>query len=184
MPDIPPSPWVCRFAPLIRAGGSVLDVACGAGRHARLLAGMGYQVTAVDLGAPALVALEGLQGITTRVADLEHAPWPFGTACFDGVIVINYLFRPRFAALVDALRPGGVLIYETFMDGNETLGKPSNPDFLLHPGELLDRVRTHLTVVAFEQGLVKHPKPAFVQRICAVAAGIGRLPDLAQVRTS
>jgi len=179
MDEIPASAWVIRFAPLIPAGGRVLDLACGSGRHARLLASMGYQVEAVDRDALALATLVGLHSITTRIADLEKAPWPFDAACFDGVIVTNYLFRPRFAALIGALRPGGVLIYETFMVGNETLGKPSNPDFLLQPGELLDRVRTQLTVMAFEQGRVSHPSPAFVQRICAVAAEVGRLPIVA-----
>ncbi len=176
MHDLPPSTWVRRFAALIPPGGKVLDVACGSGRHARLLAGMGYRVVAVDRDALALAALDKSQGIAARVADLENAPWPFHAACFDGVIVTNYLYRPRFDTLIDALRPGGVLIYETFMVGNETLGKPSNPDFLLQAGELLDRVCPRLTVIEFEQGRVDDPKPAFIQRICAVAAGVGNLP--------
>jgi len=176
MDDIPPSPWVRRFAALIPAGGRVLDVACGSGRHARLLASMGYRIEAVDRDALALAALEGSIGITTRIADLESDPWPYDPASFDGVVVTNYLYRPRFAALIDALRPGGVLIYETFMVGNETLGRPSNPDFLLQPGELLDRLRSRLTVIAFEQGRVNVPKPAFVQRVCAAASGPGLLP--------
>ena len=176
MQDIPPSPWVRRFAALIPAGGKILDVACGCGRHARLLSKMGYRVEAVDRDPLALAALEGFPGITTRIADLENAPWPYDEATFDAVIVANYLYRPRFAVLVDALASGGVLIYETFMVGNEALGKPSNSDFLLAPGELLDRARPRLTVIAFEQGRVETPKPAFVQRICAMAGGVGRLP--------
>jgi len=176
MHEILPSPWVCRFATLIPTSGRVLDVACGSGRHARLLANMGYHVEAVDRDRLALVALGRMQGIDTRVADLELEPWPYGGACFDGVVVTNYLYRPRFIELIDALRPGGVLIYDTFMVGNETLGKPSNPDFLLQPTELFDRVRPRLTVMAFEQGRVDVPKPAFLQRICAIAAGVGRLP--------
>lgn len=176
MNDAPPSPWVRRFVALIPAQGRVLDLACGLGRHARLLADMGYRVEAVDRDPQALAALEGLRGIDTRVADIESCSWPYDAASFDGVIVTNYLHRPAFVALLDAIGPGGVLIYETFMVGNETLGKPSNPDFLLQPGELLDRVRARLTVIAFEQGRVDSPKPAYVQRICAVAGGVGRLP--------
>jgi SAM-dependent methyltransferase len=120
--------------------------------------------------------LEGSPAITTSIADLERDSWPYQVASFDGVVVTNYLYRPRVGALIDVLKPGGVLIYETFMVGNEALGKPSNPDFLLHPSELLDRIRPRLTVVAFEQGRVDHPKAAFVQRICAVAADVGLLP--------
>ncbi len=176
MNDNLPSPWVCRFSVLIPAKGRVLDLACGYGRHARLLADMGYRVEAVDRDAQALAALEGRRGIETRVADIESCPWPYEAASFDGVIVTNYLHRPVFAALIDAIRPGGVLIYETFMVGNETLGKPSNPDFLAQPGELLDCVHARLTVIAFEQGRVDSPKPAYVQRICAVAGGVGQLP--------
>lgn len=176
MHDVSPSSWVRRFAALIPAGGKVLDVACGSGRHSRLLASMGYHVEAVDRDAVALAVFDGSPQIATRATDLENDPWPFDAACFDGVVVTNYLYRPRFDALIEVLRPGGVLIYETFMAGNETLGKPSNPNFLLQPGELLDRVRARLTVIAFEQGRVDDPSPAFVQRICAVAAGVGRLP--------
>jgi len=174
--SLAPSSWVRRFAPLIPSGGLVLDLACGSGRHARYLAELGYRVEGVDRDAKALAALAGVHGITTRHADLELEPWPFGAADFDGIVVTNYLYRPRFAMLLDALKPGGVLIYETFMVGNETLGKPSNPDFLLHDSELLDRIRSRLYVVAFEQGRVDHPKPAFVQRICAVADTWSRLP--------
>ncbi len=164
-----PSPWVLRFVRLVPAGGKVLDVACGTGRHSRLLASMGYRVEAVDRESQALAALDGEPGISIRTADLENKEWPYEPASFDGVIVTNYLHRPRFGRLIDALKPGGVLIYETFMAGNEALGKPSNPDFLLRKDELFERVRPRLTVVAFEQGRVEQPKPAFTQRICAVA---------------
>jgi hypothetical protein len=137
---------------------------------------MGYRVEAVDRDRVALSTLEGISGIATRLADLERDAWPYERACFDSVIVANYLYRPKFEALIDVLSPNGILIYETFMVGNELLGKPSNPEFLLNPGELLDRVRPRLTVIAFEQGRVDHPRPACVQRICAVAEGPGRLP--------
>lgn len=153
---------------MVPAGGAVLDVACGSGRHARLLAEMGYRVEAVDRDLQAIERLAGVPGIETRIADLEDGEWPYTAESFDGVVVTNYLFRPRFDLLLDTLRPGGVLIYETFMVGNETLGKPSNPDFLLRRDELLERVRGRLDVVAFEQGRVEEPKPAFVQRICAI----------------
>ncbi len=163
-----PSAWVRRFAPLIPAGGAVLDVACGTGRHARLLAEMGYDVEAVDRDAQAVEHLAGVPGIKTHIADLEGGEWPYSRETFDGIVVTNYLHRPRFDLLLELLRTNGVLIYETFMIGNETLGKPSNPNFLLRQDELLERVRGRLEVVAFEQGRVEEPKPAFVQRICAM----------------
>lgn len=167
-----PSAWVCRFARLIAAGGTVLDLACGQGRHARHLAGLGYRVEAVDRDSAALAALAGVAGIATRCADVEGSPWPYDAGRFDGIVVTNYLYRPLMAALLDALRPGGVLIYETFALGNEKLGRPSNPEFLLRPGELLQWVEGRLSAIAFEQGLVERPKPAVIQRICAVRRGV------------
>jgi SAM-dependent methyltransferase len=163
---------VCRFARLIAAGGTVLDLASGQGRHARYLAGLGYRVEAVDRDSAALAALAGVAGITTRCADLEGSPWPYAAEQFDGIVVTNYLYRPLMAALLDALRPEGVLIYETFAVGNEKLGRPSNPEFLLRPGELLQWVEGRLNALAFEQGLVERPKPAVIQRICAVRRGV------------
>ena len=171
---LPPSAWVCRFAPLIAAGGTVLDLACGQGRHARHLAGLGYRVEAVDRDSAALAALAGVAGVETRCADLESGPWPCGTGRFDGIVVTNYLHRPLVSAMLGALRPAGVLIYETFALGNEKLGRPSNPEFLLRPGELLQWVEGRLNVVAFEQGVVERPKPAAIQRICAVLRGAER----------
>lgn len=172
-----PSPWVTRFAPLIAAGGEVLDYACGGGRHARWLAVRGFRVEAADKDGVVLELLAGLPDIQPRVADLEAGPWPYAGRRFDAVVVANYLFRPRFADLLRLLGPGGVLIYETFMVGNERFGKPSNPDFLLRPGELLDLVRPGFNVVAFEQGEVALPRPAAIQRICAVkGATPGVLP--------
>jgi len=165
-----PSEWVVRWAPLIAARGRVLDLACGLGRHARWLAGRGLEVLAVDRDPAARAALEGVAGVEVRIADLEGAPWPFEPEEFDALVVANYLHRPLFPRLLEALRPEGVLIYETFAAGNERYGKPSNPDFLLQPNELLDRTRA-LRTVAFEQGRVERPKPAVIQRICAVRAG-------------
>ncbi len=162
-----PSPWVCRWAGLIRPGGRVLDVACGHGRHLRYLRSRGFAVAGVDRDEAALGALKGAGGIEIRVADLEAGPWPFAPGGFDGVVVTNYLWRPLFPNLVEALRPGGVLIYETFALGNERYGRPGNPAFLLRPGELLHSLEP-LAVVAFEQGLIAAPKPAVIQRVCAV----------------
>lgn len=177
MHDLPPSPWVTRFAPLIKRAGAVIDVACGTGRHAKWLAAHGYEVHAVDRDADALAQLQGIAGITTRIADLETDSWPYVGERFDGIVVTNYLWRPHFDDLIAMLNSDGVLIYETFMIGNETLGRPSNPDFLLEPGELLERVRGRLTVVAFEQGRVEQPKPSFVQRISARAGNVDVLPS-------
>lgn len=162
-----PSAWVRRWARVIPPGGRVLDVACGRGRHLRLLASLGFAAVGVDRDEQALSGLRGLTGVEVRVADIEGGPWPFSPEDFNGVVVTNYLHRPIFPHLVAALRPGGVLIYETFALGNERYGRPSNPDFLLQPGELLSRVEP-LSVVAFEQGLVTGPGQASIQRVCAV----------------
>lgn len=164
---LPPSPWVRRWAGLISAGGRVLDVACGAGRHARLLAKLGFEVEAVDRDIDSLARLAGAPRIRARAADLESGPWPYRAEKFDGIVVCNYLHRPLFSRLMESLAPGGILIYETFAAGNEAYGRPSNPDFLLKPGELLDFARGKLRVIAFEEGLTCEPKIAVVQRICA-----------------
>jgi SAM-dependent methyltransferase len=171
-----PSPWVQRFAGLIPAGGRVLDLACGGGRHTRFLAALGCAVEAVDRDAAALATLEGLPLVSTHTADLEHAPWPYDGQRFDAIVVTHYLHRPLFAPLASALGDSGVLIYETFAAGNERYGRPANPDFLLQPGELL-RAFAGLHVVAYEDGYVDVPKPAMVQRLCAIAGmhGTARL---------
>ena len=172
-----PSRWIARFAPLIAPGAPVLDLACGTGRHARLLAGAGHPVVAVDRDAAALGALAGVAGVETVEADLEAGPWPLGGRTFGGVVVTNYLHRPRLPAVLAALRDDGVLLYETFATGNEAYGRPSNPDFLLRVDELLALAAGRLTVVAFEQGLVRPDDAAaapaaarVVQRIAAVGA--------------
>lgn len=162
------SAWVRRFLPLVAPGGTVLDYACGGGRHARLFAARGFRVVAVDRNAEALATLEGVPRIEPRCEDLEDGPWPLVDEVFDAVVVTNYLFRPRFPDLLACVAPGGVLIYETFMLGNERFGRPSSPEFLLRPGELLECLGTGFTVLAFEQGIVERPKAAVVQRVCAV----------------
>ncbi|MGF6599545.1 SAM-dependent methyltransferase [Paraburkholderia sp. GAS448] len=164
-----PSRWVRRWTHLVTEGGAVLDVASGAGRHARWFASHGHPVTAIDRDADALAAMRDERGITTFTADIEEGAWPLpADAKFAAVVVTNYLHRPLFPRLLDALAPSGVLIYETFAQGNETVGKPSRPAFLLAPGELLDVVRGRLRVVAFQDGFLAQPRPAYVQRICAI----------------
>ena len=150
-----------RWAPLV-ARGPVLDLACGSGRHARIFLEKKLEVVAVDREAQTLP-----KGVVFVRADLEDGrPWLFAGQRFGAVVVTNYLHRPLFPAIAAALEPGGVLIYETFMRGNEKYGRPSNPDFLLRPGELLESFKD-LAVIAFEQGQVERPKPAVVQRLCA-----------------
>lgn len=162
-----PSPWVVRWGAHVAAGASVLDVACGSGRHASWFAGRGHPVAAVDRDAAALATLEGIANVTTRLADLEGGDWPYAGRTFGAVVVTNYLHRPLFSALLAAVAPGGLLIYETFALGNERHGRPSNPDFLLQPGELLERVRGELRVLGYEDLEVAEPRPACVQRVCA-----------------
>lgn len=163
-----PSAWVCRWAECIPAGGRVLDLACGGGRHARWLAARGHPVEAVDHDAALLAKLAGVPGITARCADLEGGPWPYGGEQFAAIVVVHYLHRPLFPPLLAALAPGGVLIYETFAEGNERFGRPGNPAFLLRHGELLELVRGALRVLAYEDIQVSEPRPAMIQRICAV----------------
>lgn len=158
-----------RHLNILPAGGMVVDLACGSGRHARLLAAQGHPVLAVDRDAEALSALADCPGVETLVADLEGADWPLAGRQFAGVVVTNYLWRPRLPEVCALLASGGVLIYETFMVGNEAYGKPSNPDFLLRSQELRAVAATAgLREIAFEEGYVAKPKPALRQAICAV----------------
>jgi SAM-dependent methyltransferase len=173
-----PSAWVRRFVPLIRPGGRVLDLAAGGGRHTRLLLDMGFRVTAVDRDIAGARPLAGGK-CEVRELDLETGA-PESTLAalggFDGIVVTNYLYRPLFAPIAAALAPNGVLIYETFAVGNERFGRPRNPDFLLRRGELIEAFAA-LTIVAFEAGEVSLPRPAFIQRIAALAGPLGRLPE-------
>ena len=159
-----PSPWVQRWSSLVKPGAALLDMACGGGRHVRWFAQRGCRVTGVDRDAAALEALRGIADIV--VADIENGPWPLAGRRFDAVVVTNYLWRPLLPTLMASLAEGGVLIYETFSAGNETIGRPSNPDFLLRPGELL-QATAGLRIVAFEDGFLAEPE-RFVQRIAAV----------------
>jgi SAM-dependent methyltransferase len=159
-----PSPWVTRWSHLVPAGASVLDVACGSGRHVRWFAERGCKVTGVDRDAQALAPLASIAETVT--ADIENGPWPFGQRRFDAVVVTNYLWRALLPVLVASMAEKGVLIYETFALGNATVGKPSNPDFLLQPSELL-QAAAGLRVVAYEDGFLDDPE-RFVQRIAAV----------------
>ena len=164
------SAWVRRFAPLVTPGGAVLDIACGGGRHLRLFAEARHPVTGIDRDLGGVADLIGRPGIDLVQADLEDgSPWPLPPGRrFTAVIVTNYLHRPLLPTLADLLNPGGVLIYETFARGNERFGRPSSPEFLLDPGELLEVAGRGLQVVAFEQGEIDVPKKAVVQRLCAV----------------
>lgn len=167
-----PSDWIVRWSPLVPPGATVLDVACGSGRHLRWFAGRGARVTGVDRDAAALQPLAGLGELV--VADIEAGPWPFAGRRFDAVVVTNYLWRALLPAIVDSVADGGVLLYETFTRAHAAIGRPSNPAFLLEPGELL-RHAQGLHVVAYEDGWLDGP-PRFVQRIAAVRERPGQVP--------
>ena len=173
----PPSRWVQRWSHLVAPGGVVLDVACGHGRHARWFYERNHPVALVDRAQAAIDFIASTipaQRMEAVVTDIENGPWPFAGRRFDAVVVTNYLWRPLMPVLLDSLAIGGVLIYETFTQGNETVGKPSRPDFLLRQGELLDICRS-LRVVAFEDGFQEGPQgqaPRFVQRIAAVREAV------------
>lgn len=164
-----PSNWVKRCSELLRPRSTVLDLACGSGRHAHYLAGKGHKVTALDKSPEALSKISSSIGIHTHEFDLELDSWPYSERKFDAIVVTNYLYRPIFQNIVDALSPSGILIYETFMSGNERFGRPSNPDFLLRPNELIDVTHKKLQILLYESGRVSEPSPALIQRICAVS---------------
>lgn len=160
----PPSPWVRRWAHLIPDRSAVLDVACGHGRHMRHLAGLGHTVTGIDRDPAAIEAIAPLG--QALLADIENGPWPLPGRTFGAVVVTNYLWRELLPTLVASVGPGGVLIYETFGIEHAKVGRPSRPDFLLQPGELLQVCRD-LRVVAYEDGFLAAPE-RFVQRIVAL----------------
>jgi SAM-dependent methyltransferase len=163
-----PSAWVERFASLIPKNGLVLDLACGGGRHANFLANLSYPVLAVDQDVDAVQKL-ACPLISREALNLELPEWPLKNHQFSGIVVTNYLYRPHLNELPKMLLAGGVLIYETFAQGNAQFGKPSNPNFLLNTGELLAFAQQHgLKVVAYEDIYVDEPKPAMVQRLCAL----------------
>ena len=160
-----PLPWIMQWTGLVPAGASVLDLAAGGGRHTAFFASRGHKVTAVDRDVAALRASDLVEVIG---ADLEDgSPWPLGHRQFGAVVVTNYLHRPLMWDLLEAVEPGGVLLYQTFMQGHERFGKPSNPDFLLKDGELLELVRGKFSVIAYEARLISEPGMAMVQRIAA-----------------
>ena len=159
------SPWIRRFTPLIPAGSSVLDLACGRGRHMQWLASQGHAVLGVDRDAEALQSAQ--QWGQTLHADLEDgSPWPLPGRQFGAVVVTNYLWRPLWPQILDSVKPGGLLLYETFAQGNEAFGKPSRADFLLAPGELL-QVCNGWQIIAYEHGQLRQPERV-VQRIAAI----------------
>ena len=172
------SAWVMRFCPLIAQGGRVLDLAAGSGRHSVYLAKLGFSVLAVDRDAAALeVIAQSQPGLAIEIEqlDMEGSAWPLAdrSGLFDAVVVTNYLYRPYLDLLPDLLAEGGVLIYETFAHGNAAFGKPSNPDFLLQTGELLDFAARHsLHVLAYSDLYQAEPKPAMVQGLCAVKGAL------------
>ena len=184
-PDTNPAPalgaaaeWLQRWAHLLPAQAAVLDIACGRGRHLRWLAGLGHPVTGIDRDAAALAASQDLAnaGLAELIlADIENDPWPCPGRQWPVVLVTHYLWRPLWPQILASLAPGGLLVYETFAAGNETVGKPSRPDFLLQPGELIERC-AGLRIIAFEDGFLGDPA-RFVQRVVAQRPGpAGVLP--------
>lgn len=176
-----PSDWVVRFASQIPKSNElsyrVLDYACGTGRHARYLLSLGHSILAMDRDRQCLMELETSIDlcqplpIELRCIDLEQEMCVLEeeNELFAGIIVTNYLYRPHLLRLFEQLEVGGVMIYETFAVGNERYGKPSNPNFLLKENELLKiAMGYHFHILAFEQLEVTLPKPAMIQRICAV----------------
>jgi SAM-dependent methyltransferase len=152
-----PSPWMIEHAALVPTGATLLDVACGYGRHAKFFAARGVKVTAVDRDEAAIASLRGIENLVAELRDIEGdevsaGAWPYGENAFDAVVVCNYLWRPTFARMLSTIKTGGVLLYETFMVGNERYGKPSRAEFLLQSNELLAHTREHFRVIAYREG--------------------------------
>jgi len=161
----PPSAWVERFCERVDPAAEVLDLACGSGRHGRLFLARGHRLVLLDRDISRVRELGDERNVELIEADLEDgSPWPLGERQFGVVVVTNYLHRPLFPYIVAAVAPGGWLLYETFALGNEKFGKPSNPDFLLAPGELRRVTSEEFEIIAFEEGQVDTPRPAVVQR--------------------
>mgnify|MGYP006277623679 FL=1 len=169
------SAWVQRWTSLIPRGGKVLDLACGHGRHMQWLRSQGFDCLGVDRDAQALEHAQAHGDVLQ--ADLENAPWPLQGQTFAAVVITHYLWRPLWPHVLASLALGGVLIHETFSQGNETVGKPSNPAFLWRHGELLDHCQS-LHIVAFENGFLSQPD-RFIQRIAAVRLDADTLPRFA-----
>ncbi len=150
--DEQPSEWIARFGSEVAPGASLLDVACGRGRHAKYFAARGVRVTAVDRDRSALASLRGTDGVVAEERELENVLWPYAAQSYDAVVVCNYLWRPSFEALLSTIKIGGVLFYETFMVGNQRFGKPSRPEFLLCSNELIERTRGDFRVLAYQEG--------------------------------
>ncbi len=175
-----PSDWITRWSHVLAPGASVLDVACGSGRHLAWFAERGHRVTGLDRDVD--LARQGVPGAELVCADIETGGWPLlcdgQPRTFGAVVVTNYLWRPLLNTIVQSVAPGGILLYETFATGNDAFGRPSRPDFLLQPGELL-RTCTGMEVVAYEQGYLADP-PRVVQRIVAMRPGPGGAGHLNQ----
>lgn len=166
-----PSEWICRWSHMVAQRGTVLDVACGHGRHMQWFQNHGYSAFGVDQSNEAVLSAQ--QWGTVAQADIEQGPWPWVVSSpdglrpqqFDAVVVCNYLWRPLLPTLLKCVKTGGLLLYETFSAGHETVGRPRNPDFLLRPGELLNTC-LDFRIIAYEDLHLSTPE-RYVQRIVA-----------------
>jgi len=166
--NLDPSMWVVTNSRYLVPNAKVLDLACGSGRHTKFLIEKGFDVTSVDIDQNALNEVAKISKSHVLSVDLENGEWPFAERSFDGIVVTNYLHRPHLELMTNTLTDRGLIIYETFMIGNELYGKPSNPEFLLRPNELNDVYANSMLILRSEQGHIRSPKEATVQRICAV----------------
>ena len=161
------SPWIEKHVNLIPKDQAVIDVACGNGRHSLFFLEQGYEVIAVDIDTSVIAGNEGRSGLSIVQADLEGAPWPFRPESVGAIVVVNYLWRPLFSHLRETLKPGGILLYDTFAQGNEKYGRPRNPDFLLMPGELSEQLSQNFDIIDSFDGYIENPVPACRQSIAA-----------------